>query len=91
MAEEQAIEASTGNKIVDLTKKVTLYATKKAPYHKAGEKFECHPNLAEHFVVSGFATEKPNGDTTAEQREIRQESAQEKKASMMEKFFGGDK
>ena len=43
---------------IDLAEKTTVYATKKAPYHKEGDEIIVHPKLAEHFIEKGFASEK---------------------------------
>lgn len=40
---------------IDITKRVKLVATDKAPYHEDGEEFEASAVLAESFVKRGFA------------------------------------
>jgi len=40
---------------IDISKRVKLIATEKAPYHEDGEEFEASTVLAESFVKRGFA------------------------------------
>lgn len=42
-------------KIVDLTDKVTVIATKDAPYHKEGEEVECSPTVAQKMIDNKWA------------------------------------
>jgi hypothetical protein len=62
---KETIEIAGGQKVqgeyVDLTEKVTVYATEKAPYHKAGDEIVAHPKTAERFIKAGYATEKKGG------------------------------
>lgn len=41
-------------KVVDFRDKVEVVATDKAPYHKKGEKFKVHPELANVFEEKGY-------------------------------------
>ncbi len=58
-------------KIVDIRKRVTVYATAKAPYHKEGDEMVTQTETAAYFVKKGYATEKaPTGKAakTAEEK-----------------------
>lgn len=50
------------SEIIDLTDRVTVYATAKAPFHKEGDEMVVHPKMAEKFIASGVATEKKKGN-----------------------------
>jgi hypothetical protein len=50
--------AKNAGRVVDLRKTTKVYATDKAPYHKAGAEVVCHPELAESFIKKGYATYK---------------------------------
>lgn len=41
---------------VDLNKRITLFATDTATYHKPGEKFEASELVAHEMVKKGYAT-----------------------------------
>lgn len=43
-----------GSEIIDLTKKVNVTMTDKAPHHAEGEVTAVHPKIAELFVKRGF-------------------------------------
>lgn len=45
--------------VIDTRDKVTVYATSKAPHHKAGEAVEIHPNHKEKYLKAGWFTEEP--------------------------------
>lgn len=61
MAEEKLVKKGENKDFtpeegsIDITKRVKLIATEKAPYHEEGEAFEASPVLAESFVRRGFA------------------------------------
>ncbi|MES2593141.1 MAG: hypothetical protein V4608_14760 [Bacteroidota bacterium] len=61
MADEKLVKATNkdfvpAEGIIDITKRVKLIATEKAPYHEDGEEFEASTVLAESFLKLGFAT-----------------------------------
>lgn len=62
MAEEK--EKGTGNKVeqvkpkegvIDITKRVKVTTTSKAPYHKVDQELEVSPVLAEKMKANGWA------------------------------------
>jgi hypothetical protein len=61
MADETK-KGSGKSEVIDLTEKVTVYATSKAPFHKDGDEIVVHPKMAEKFIASGVATEKKKGN-----------------------------
>lgn len=68
MADEKRVTIKVGSgeevegQYIDLTEKVTIYATAKAPFHKEGAEMVVHPKMAEKFIASGVATEKKKGN-----------------------------
>lgn len=44
---------------VDLTERVTLYATDKNKHKKTGEPMNVSKHLAQHLIDSGMATKEP--------------------------------
>lgn len=61
MADEKVIKKEVNKDFIpeegtiDITKRVKLIATDKAPYHEEGDEFEAATVLAESFVKRGFA------------------------------------
>jgi len=53
--EEKGNEFVPAEGAIDITKRVKLIATDKAPYHEDGEEFEASTVLAESFVKKGYA------------------------------------
>lgn len=48
----------TEGEVIDLTKKVKLYAGAKAPHHEINEEVEIHPVLVDKFESMGFSKSK---------------------------------
>lgn len=44
--------------LVLLTERVTVYATKEAPYHSEGEEIKCVQHMADYLIAKGWATAK---------------------------------
>lgn len=61
MADEKALKKEANKDVapkegkIDITKRVKLIATKKAPYHEEDEEFEVAAGLVDSFVKRGFA------------------------------------
>jgi hypothetical protein len=60
MAKEKELVEDVKNVIpkegpIDITERVTVTATDKAPYHSKGEKVTCAPALAELMKAKGWA------------------------------------
>lgn len=54
--------SNTEEKVINLQDRITVYATDKAQYHKAGEAVQMHPELAAKCINEGwFTAEKPKG------------------------------
>lgn len=61
-----------GTTIIDLTEKITVYATEKAVGNsgvQAGEAIKVHPKVAEKLLANGLATTEPLAETDADTAE----------------------
>lgn len=62
MAEEKKKpenKVKVGDKLINLSDKVTLYAPAKSKYHKPFQEVQIHPEQVEKFKKAGFTEEAP--------------------------------
>lgn len=52
-------KTKVGDKLIDLSEKVTLYAPAKSKYHKPFQEVQIHPEQVAKFKKVGFTEEAP--------------------------------